>query len=60
MHIKKGCLSLIAQATSFFVSFFGTTRTIIKKPLQFRSMCTIIVMMIFRIMEFGRAKDDRR
>ena len=28
--------------------------------LQFRSMCTLIVMMIFRIMNFWRIQDDRR
>jgi len=31
-----------------------------KNLLQFRSMCTIIVMMIFRITYFWRIQDDRR
>ena len=48
------------SAADFFVTFFVTTQKLIINLLQFCSMCTIIVMVIFRIMNFWRAKDDRR
>ena len=40
--------------------FRHMTKEVSKNLLQFRSMCTIIVMMIFRIMNFWRIQDDRR
>ena len=53
---RKTVAAVDFLVNSLIVVFFGITRTIFENLSKFRSICTIIILIIFRITNFWRAK----